>query len=92
MFLAELAGLHRTYIGSVERGERNLSLKNISAVAAALGLSGSKLLERAEGFWASATLLVREGGSERLRETVRLRAWRGETGVLPGCGPPGAVH
>jgi transcriptional regulator with XRE-family HTH domain len=48
--LAELAGLHRTYIGSVERGERNLSLKNISAVASALGMSGSKLLERAEGF------------------------------------------
>ncbi len=48
--LAELAGLHRTYIGSVERGERNLSLKNISAIAAALGTAGSKLLERAEGF------------------------------------------
>lgn len=48
--LAELAGLHRTYIGSVERGERNLTLKNISAVAAALNMRGSALLERAEGF------------------------------------------
>ena len=46
--LAELAGLHRTYIGSVERGERNLSLRNISGIGTALGVPGSKLLERAE--------------------------------------------
>lgn len=46
--LAELAGLHRTYIGSVERGERNVTLKNITAIAAALGMVASQLLAEAE--------------------------------------------
>ena len=48
--LADMAGLHRTYIGSVERGERNLSLANIAAIAKALGIPASKLLAQAESF------------------------------------------
>lgn len=43
--LAAKAGLHRTYIGGIERGERNPSLKNIVAIAAALGVSPAVLLE-----------------------------------------------
>lgn len=43
--LANFAGLHRTYIGSVERGERNVSLQNIVAIAKALSISPSELLE-----------------------------------------------
>ncbi|MGI8544964.1 MAG: helix-turn-helix domain-containing protein [Aridibacter sp.] len=34
--LAELAGLHRTYISSIELGKRNVSLQNIQALAFAL--------------------------------------------------------
>lgn len=42
--LADKAGLHRTYVGSVERGERNISIDNIERLAAALGLTGADLL------------------------------------------------
>lgn len=42
--LAEDAGLHRTYVGAVERGERNVSLDNIVAIATALHTSASDLL------------------------------------------------
>lgn len=41
-FAAE-CGLDRTYMGGVERGERNLSLKNIYLVATTLGISVSDL-------------------------------------------------
>jgi transcriptional regulator with XRE-family HTH domain len=41
--LAELAGVHRTYMSSVERGERNVGLDNILAIAAALDVPASDL-------------------------------------------------
>lgn len=46
--LAQLVGLHRTYVGSVERGERNISLKNIVAIADALDTTASTLLAHTE--------------------------------------------
>lgn len=42
--LAELCDLHRTYISSVERGKRNISLVNIERIAKALGVEIRKLL------------------------------------------------
>lgn len=43
--LAELTGFHRTYIGMIERGERNLSLTNIATFAETLELSIAELLD-----------------------------------------------
>ncbi|HEX3857179.1 MAG TPA: helix-turn-helix transcriptional regulator [Verrucomicrobiae bacterium] len=42
---AELAGLHRTYVGSVERAERNVSIDNMERLAAAAGVSLTSLLQ-----------------------------------------------
>ena len=42
--LADLAGLHRTYVGSVERGERNVSIDNMERLAEALGVDIFELL------------------------------------------------
>lgn len=46
--LADIAGLHRTFVGSVERCERNISLDNVEKLATALGVTGSALLLEAK--------------------------------------------
>jgi transcriptional regulator with XRE-family HTH domain len=43
--LAAKAGIHRTYMGGIERGERNLCLKNILRLAAAIGVPPGDLFE-----------------------------------------------
>jgi transcriptional regulator with XRE-family HTH domain len=43
--LAEKTGFHRTYIGMIERGERNLSLSNIGVFAETFEMSMSELLD-----------------------------------------------
>ena len=47
--LAELAGIHRTYVGDVERGVRNVSLVNMSKIALALDVPLSLLVREMEG-------------------------------------------
>ena len=41
--LAEIAELHRTYVSSVERGQRNIGLDNIFSIADALGVPAAEL-------------------------------------------------
>jgi transcriptional regulator with XRE-family HTH domain len=48
--LADLAGLHRTFVGSVEREERNISIDNVARLASALRVTAADLLsEHANG-------------------------------------------
>jgi len=44
--LAERSGLHRTYVGAVERGERNVSIDNMERLAKAVNVELGDLLAR----------------------------------------------
>ncbi len=49
---ADYCGVHRTFMGTIERGETNLSLQNLARIAAGLGITLSKLfsgIERQSG-------------------------------------------
>lgn len=46
--LAEYAGLHRTYIGMVERAERNITLVNMEKIAKALKVEIKELVQHAD--------------------------------------------
>jgi transcriptional regulator with XRE-family HTH domain len=46
--LADLAGMHRTYVSEIERGLRNPSYRNLVKLAAALDVPLSELVARAE--------------------------------------------
>ena len=47
--LAELSGCHPTYIGQLERGEKNATIESIEKIAAALNISMSQLFEQLGG-------------------------------------------
>lgn len=46
--LAELADVHRTYIGMIERAEKNITLLNLEKLAKGLGIPMSRLVKRIE--------------------------------------------
>ncbi|MGO6676482.1 helix-turn-helix domain-containing protein [Rhizobium leguminosarum] len=46
--LADTCGYHRTYIGAIERGERNITLATLSSLATALNVSPSEMLSTHE--------------------------------------------
>lgn len=46
--LADICGLHRTYVGSVERGERNVTLSSLELFAKALDVSVADLLSTSD--------------------------------------------
>jgi transcriptional regulator with XRE-family HTH domain len=42
--MAEKCGLHRTYVGAIERGERNVTLDTLNSLALALGVPAAGLI------------------------------------------------
>jgi transcriptional regulator with XRE-family HTH domain len=52
--LADLSGMHRTYLGGIERGWRNPSYTNIRRIAAALEVPTSELMVQAEAIEAGS--------------------------------------
>ena len=62
---ADAAGLHRTFMGSVERGERNLSFSNLHRIAQALEITLSRLLVGVEA--KAEELRKKSQGSSDLR-------------------------
>lgn len=53
--LAEKSGLHQTYIGLLEKGQRSPNLDTVNAIAKALGVRVSKLIQDAETIATSKT-------------------------------------
>ena len=54
--LAELSKCHPTYIGQVERGEKNATLESIERISTALGISLSKLFEKIGDDYSSSNI------------------------------------
>jgi transcriptional regulator with XRE-family HTH domain len=64
---AEAVGVHRTYIGGVERGERNVSLHNLQRISEALNVSLSTLIQAAEKLLEASTTSAKAAQIRRPR-------------------------
>ena len=73
--LAEIACLHRTYVGGVERGERNVSLVNIWRIAEALEIDPSLLFAGPFETSTSDTVRGRGGVSAKKRTPRKEDTW-----------------
>ena len=69
---ADKCGVHRTFMGTVERGESNLSFQNIHRVASHLGVSLSALFQGLEE--RAAELSVQTGSSKHKASTKKMKA------------------
>jgi transcriptional regulator with XRE-family HTH domain len=68
---AHVSGFHRTYIGQIERGEKNMSFDNLARVAGALGVTISTLLDGLENGTDTNVKLPRvDAGSRGVRAAV----------------------
>jgi transcriptional regulator with XRE-family HTH domain len=62
---AEVVGVHRTYMGGLERGERNLTLKSVERIAGRLHLTPLQLMQPSapEASWTEAVAVVVASGT-----------------------------
>ncbi len=74
--LAEMSGCHPTYIGQLERGEKNATIESIDKIASALGITLSRLFEMAEEHGDSPALrcykLISQKPSEKQEQLYRI--------------------
>ena len=68
---AHVSGFHRTYVGQIERGEKNMSFDNLAKVADALGVTMATLLDGLENGSAANLKVPRaEAGSRGIKDAV----------------------
>jgi transcriptional regulator with XRE-family HTH domain len=70
---ADVSGLHRTYIGQIERGEKNISFGNLVKISAVLGVTASELLSALDADYGAAAGAKRTPQSGRKTITADRR-------------------
>jgi transcriptional regulator with XRE-family HTH domain len=68
---AHISGFHRTYIGQIERGEKNLSFGNLVKIASVLGVTPSDLLSSLDDVNAEPRRAMRGVGRDETTESAR---------------------